>query len=108
MTQHFNRLSPAEAERLAFLAEEMAEATQIIGKILRHGYESCDPTWRGPEDERPPTNRELLQKEMGDVQCALDLMMVDLHGQSIARRCADKHRSVQQWMHHQPKVPHDP
>ncbi len=32
---HFNELTPAEAERLAYLAEECGEAIQIIGKILR-------------------------------------------------------------------------
>jgi hypothetical protein len=32
-----NELSDAEVERLAILAEEMGEAQQCIGKILRHG-----------------------------------------------------------------------
>ena len=36
---NFNRLSPAEYERLAILAEEMGEAQQALGKIMRHGGE---------------------------------------------------------------------
>ena len=36
----FNKLSAAEAERLALLLEELGEAQQAIGKILRHGYEN--------------------------------------------------------------------
>lgn len=44
MSEHFNGLAPAEAERLAMLAEECAEVIQIVGKILRHGYNSCHPS----------------------------------------------------------------
>jgi hypothetical protein len=57
---HFNGLTPAQAERLAMLAEEAAEVIQVIGKILRHGYDSSHP-------DRPHiTNRELLQRELTD------------------------------------------
>lgn len=38
-----NNLSDAELERLAYLAEECGEVQQIIGKIIRHGYESYSP-----------------------------------------------------------------
>ena len=59
--EHFNQLSPAQAERLAMLAEECGEVIQIIGKILRHGYGNHHP-------DRPHiTNRELLQQELTDV-----------------------------------------
>jgi hypothetical protein len=43
VSQHFNGLTPAEAERLALLAEECGEVIQAIGKVLRHGYESRHP-----------------------------------------------------------------
>jgi len=42
--KHFNGLSPAEAERLALLAEECGEVVQAVCKVLRHGYESTNPT----------------------------------------------------------------
>lgn len=82
---HFNQLSPAELERLAYLAEEMCEAGQIIGKIIRHGYESRDPTKAVPvtDDNRggtigrhnsSPTNRHLLETELGDVLRAVKMM----------------------------------
>lgn len=58
--KHFNNLTPAQAERLAMLAEECGEVIQIVGKILRHGYDSEHPiTGKG--------NRQLLQKELCDV-----------------------------------------
>ena len=43
MTEHFNKLTPAEDERLAMLAEECAEVIQIVSKIQRHGYDSWHP-----------------------------------------------------------------
>lgn len=58
--EHFNRLTPAEAERLALLAEECGEVIQAIGKVLRHGFESTHP-------DGGPTNRESLERECGDV-----------------------------------------
>ncbi len=59
--KHFNNLTPAQAERLAMLAEECAEVIQVIGKILRHGYDSYHP------DQPYITNRELLQQELTDL-----------------------------------------
>lgn len=64
-----NGLSEAEAERLAMLLEELGEVQQIIGKILRHGYESRDPT-----KDDSPTNRALLERELGDVSAIVELM----------------------------------
>ena len=54
-----NELTPAESERLALLSEEMGEAIQAIGKILRHGYESTGP-------KTIVRNRTSLEKELGD------------------------------------------
>lgn len=97
---HFNELSPAEAERLALLAEEMGEAIQAIGKILRHGYESTHP-------DGGPTNRELLEKELGDVQAAITLMcnVGDLDSNDIDSYEIHKKKSVQQYLHHQHPPP---
>lgn len=83
----FNELSPAQAERLAYLLEELGEAQQAIGKILRHGYESRDPTKATPtyDDNRggqngwrntSPTNRAMLERELGDVQRAVAMLCV--------------------------------
>ena len=68
---HFNGLTPAEAERLAMLAEECAEVIQITGKILRHGYGSTHP------DRPDTTNRALLGQKVTDLLAVLSLMEGD-------------------------------
>jgi len=89
-------LSPAELERLALLMEEMGEAAQAIGKIIRHGYESRHP-------DGGPTNRETLEKELGDVSASLSMMIEagDLRVAAIARHNDRKRENVQQYLHHQ-------
>lgn len=66
----FNKLTDAEAERLALLSEEAGEIVQAVGKILRHGYESKHP--RGG-----PTNRQLLQKEILDLYAVVKMMSIE-------------------------------
>ena len=97
--KNFNKLTLGEAERLALLAEEMGEALQIVGKILRHGYES-----RNPLIEDAENNRSLLEKELGDVFCAMILMSDahDINKEKLNDRARDKTGKVQKWMHHQP------
>lgn len=96
---HFNRLTPAEAERLALLAEECAEVIQVVGKVLRHGYESHNPVF----DADQSTNRQLLQKELGDLRAATRLMIreTDVSESEIARAYTDKTARVGRWLHHQ-------
>lgn len=65
----FNKLTDAEAERLAILAEECAEVIQVVGKILRHGYASCHP-----DNLKGETNRRLLERELGDVLGTMRVM----------------------------------
>lgn len=96
MEMHFNGLNPAEAERLALLAEERGETTQAIGKILRHGYESKNPL-------QIYTNREQLEKEIADVYVAIRMMFEA--GDIRRRACATfediKTDTVKKYLHHQ-------
>ena len=41
-TPHFNKLTPAEAERIDYLAEECAEVVQQCMKTLSHGWKATD------------------------------------------------------------------
>lgn len=101
---NFNGLTPAEAERLALLLEECGEVIQIIGKTLRHGYESANPY-----DEHAVTNRQYLQNELGDVQAAIKLMIDsnDILEDNIIRATQDKTKRMQRWLHHQLPLPLD-
>ena len=100
MTEHFNKLTPAQAERLAMLAEECGEVIQAVGKILRHGFESRHPN--GGE-----TNKDALLRELGDLSClstvvlALDLggTPIPLDHPTLAKAWAVKLR----YTHHQEK-----
>lgn len=65
--EHFNGLTPVEAELLALLAEECGELVQAIGKILRHGIFSYHP-------DTEVNNIHSLHKEMGDVRAAMILL----------------------------------
>ena len=104
MVDHFNRLTPAEAERLAWLAEECAEVIVEIGKVLRHGFESYNPTLPRPEQVR---NRMALTREIGHVLAAADLMMShDIDRKIVATVRTDKLYSVRRWMHHQLEADH--
>lgn len=66
MALHFNGLTPAEAERLAILAEEASEVVHAVTKVLRHGFESFHP-----DEPKGPTNREKLALELGNLEAAV-------------------------------------
>lgn len=67
---HFNELSEASAESLALLAEEAAEVIQVVGKILRHGLHSTNPTV-----DNGLTNAQLLERELGDFAAAVRILV---------------------------------
>lgn len=97
--RHFNGLTPAEQERIALLAEELAETIQIVGKILRHGYISYHP------DNPAMSNRSLLAQELGHVDRAMLLLEItgDVSTNTIARSSDAKAGDLRKWMHHQPE-----
>lgn len=91
-------LSPAEIERLACLSEELGEAQQAIGKILRHGYGSCNP-----DVFASPTNRKNLERELGDILCVIKMMenAYDVDQTSIHNYSIKKEQKLQKYLHHQ-------
>jgi len=106
--RHFNNLTPAEAERLAYLIEELAEVQQIAGKILRHGYDSRDPTKATPanpslgtpERNTSPTNRELLASELRDAFGAVERMRIAGDIDKGLTSCGNPDKGAR-YMHHQ-------
>lgn len=93
---NLNKLTPAELERLALLAEECGEVIQAINKIIRHGYESFHP-------DHDENNRYDLEKECGDVRHAMIRLCDagDLDKQSIHNRADYKAETVARYLHHQ-------
>lgn len=71
MVDHFNRLTPKEAELIAYIIEECSEVTKAGTKILRHGKWSYDPTL--PEEQRT-ANVIDFQNEVLDVLHAIKLI----------------------------------
>jgi MazG nucleotide pyrophosphohydrolase domain len=101
----FNDLTPAQLERLAILSEEMGEAQQAIGKILRHGYDSRNANL-DTETEYAPDNRADLERELGDVVHAMNLLLDsgDVHSDVIVRRTLFKASTIKPYLHHQEHV----
>lgn len=95
VTAHFNRLSPAEAEALALLAEECGEVIQCITKILRHGLYSCHPD--GGEN-----NKVMLGQEVGDLLAATEIAKSNgvVLGEEVTQAADRKLKSVVQYLHH--------
>jgi|ERR1700722_8994627 len=103
----YNGLTSAEAERLAILAEECAETIQIVNKILRHGYQSFNPDLLTQEmqdvGELPPSNRSDLEKEIGDVVFAINMLndARDVSRGNIEARSVAKAEKIKEYLHHQ-------
>jgi NTP pyrophosphatase (non-canonical NTP hydrolase) len=97
MEPHFNKLTPAQAERLAVLIEECGEVIQAAGKILRHGYDSRSPLTTGTN------NRIDLERECGQVRYAI-FALCDAHDLN-ERRLFDaeicKVTAIKPYLHHQ-------
>ena len=55
-------------EALAILGEECGEVVQVLGKISRHGINSCNPHTK-------ITNSRYLHVEAADVLLAVDLLL---------------------------------
>lgn len=97
-SQPFNRLTPAEAERLYWLSEECGEVVKAIGKILRHGYHSFNPDGNGSMD-----NRAELEREIGDIYAAVEMMQNarDIDGGAILSWWKLKLKKIGKYLHHQ-------
>ena len=93
----FNKLTEAEVERLVLLIEDCAEVQHIASKILRHGYESTDPT-----KNDSPTNRKLLEGELGDLEWSINFMkrVDDVFALQIIEHRARREFEVGKYLHH--------
>jgi len=92
----YNQLTPEETERLAILMEEMAESSQVIGKILRHGYASFHP------GNPSKTNMVLLSEEIGHVRFIVGEMCQrgDISGFIMQSAAEEKKARINKYLHH--------
>ena len=90
-------MTPAEHERLAVLSEELGEVQQVIGKILRHGYDSYNPL-----DDSVETNRTKLEKELADINLIVLHMIseCDIDESNITTYTHRKVEKINKWLHH--------
>lgn len=97
-TMNFNELTDAQTERLALLAEECGEVIYVVGKILRHGYES-----RNPLDSDSLRNVVMLEKELGDVTNAMAMLTDagDISRDAVLVAARRKSETIGRWLHHQ-------
>ena len=100
MKDNFNDLTPAQTERLSILAEECGEVVQIVGKILRHGYDSFNPV-----SARRESNRSLLARELGDLRWIVSLILDsdDVSKDMVEHFRKSKGERAEQYLHHQRK-----
>jgi len=92
---HFNKLTPAEHERLTIIMEECGEVIQAIGKIFKHGYESTCSNGK--------TNRSALERELGDLRQSMIYICEkgDLSKDSIHYYADMRLKKMQPYLHHQ-------
>jgi len=92
-------MTAAQCERLSILVEELGEALQVAGKILRHGWDSTHPNGG-------PTNRNLLELELGDVMFAIKFLQMnnDVDTDSIETAAENKNFNVQKYLHNKHRM----
>ena len=94
-TEHFNKLTEAEQERLVILAEECAEVIQAASKIKRFGLV-------GKPVNTTLTNKESLEMELGDVLALVDLVKASNLGittEGIEKARLNKMQRLSKYMH---------
>ena len=103
MSEFSNKLTPAQTERIVMLMEECGEVVHACGKILWHGYDSYHPDELYGDD-----NRQMLRKEVRDVEAIIELMVVggDFAGTFAQPKFEVVSRKMR-FTHHQPKDPSD-
>lgn len=92
----FNKLTPAQIERLAILAEECGETVQAAMKVLRRGYDRKHPRKPGP------TNRGHLEEEVGNILNAIEMLVEagDLRPKKIKASLESKRERVKRYLYH--------
>lgn len=102
MNKPFNKLTDAEAERIAKLMEECGEVIQACGKVLLHGYESFNPD--APEKGN---NRRQLEAEIAHVIVHAHELSItgEISYESVGDYMEQRNKKIAEgkcYLHHQP------
>ena len=99
----YNKLSDAQVESLAVLAEELAEAGRCAAKVLRHGYDRSGPDSAIVVNLGKLTNRGRLEEELGHVANAICLLADagDVNLESISHYQNAKRVEIAKYLHEQ-------
>lgn len=99
MAEH-NNLTASQEELLLKLIEESSEVIKEACKTLHYGYESCNPF-----DPTRETNRDKIEKEIGDLMNIVELIQGqnDLSSENIRIRKESKKQEIYKWLLHQDK-----
>lgn len=104
---HAPYLSPAQLERLAILQGELAKVSQVVSKIMRHGYESWNPDNPNVIIDQAgihhPNNLDDLEKELGHLFHSIR-MLSDIHeisNKAMHEAHINKRETIRRWLHHQ-------
>lgn len=91
------KLTDAELERLTLVMEECAEVQQMIGKVIRHGWNSYSPF-----DPNKTTNRQLLERELGDLVCVSEFLgeNLDVSTEEVIKASEDKRKRLRRYLHY--------
>lgn len=90
-------VTPPQRERISKFGEEMSEAGQVLGKINLHGW---TPT---SFENITYDNRGDLEREIGDILAAIDLMAVggDIDMKKVQEFREAKRKTITRYMQYQ-------
>jgi NTP pyrophosphatase (non-canonical NTP hydrolase) len=91
-----NDVTPAQQERLNKFVEECSEGIKEAAKTLNHG-------WCPQVGELSWDNKEALEREIGDIEAAIQLLknQLDIDPKKVAARKAAKLLTITRYMKHQ-------
>lgn len=101
-------ITDAQRERLAYLAEECAEVIQACAKIMRHGFDSYDPTnpnvIKADDGSFSPNNANDLEKELGHIFVGIQMLKNtgDINSENVFNAKSDKLTKIGKYLYHQP------
>lgn len=96
-TEHFNKLTESQLERLSILAGECGSTMQAVSEVLRHGYSL--PSIKHLKG----TNVEVLERALGQLLAAASELALrnDISWTNVTSHCTKSDGIAEKITHHQ-------